>query len=71
MTCLKQYTMEINASAGVNKKSVRLLEFLGANFKRQFDIDSHKKFFEDAGYTDADYFIVEDKMPCAVAVITK
>ena len=30
----------INASNGVNKKAVRLLEFAGANFKRQFDIDS-------------------------------
>lgn len=61
----------INASAGVNKKAVRLLAFLGANFKRQFDIDSYKKFFEDAGYTNVDYFTVEGRMPCAVAVITK
>lgn len=61
----------INASAGVNKKAVRLLELAGANFKRQFDIDSYKKFFEDAGYKNVDYFIVEGRMPCAVAVITK
>lgn len=61
----------INASAGVNKKAVRLLELAGANFKRQFDIDSYKKFFNDAGYKNVDYFIVEGRMPCAVAVITK
>lgn len=61
----------INASAGVNKKAVRLLELAGANFKRQFDIDSYKKFYEDAGYKNVDYFIVEGRMPCAVAVITK
>lgn len=61
----------INASAGVNKKAVRLLELAGANFKRQFDIDSYQKFFEDAGYKNVDYFIVEGRMPCAVAVITK
>lgn len=61
----------INASAGVNKKAVRLLELLGANFKRQFDIDSYKEFFENAGYKNVDYFIVEGRMPCAVAVITK
>lgn len=61
----------INASAGVNKKAVRLLELAGANFKRQFDIDSYKKFFDDAGYKNVDYFIVEGRMPCAVAVITK
>lgn len=61
----------INASDGVNKKAVCLLEFAGANFKRQFDIESYKKFFEDAGYKNVDYYIVYGRMPCAVAVITK
>lgn len=61
----------INASTGVNKKAVHLLELAGANFKRQFDIDSYKKFFEDAGYKNVNYYIVEGRMPCAVAVITK
>ncbi|MBD5448911.1 MAG: class I SAM-dependent methyltransferase [Lachnospiraceae bacterium] len=61
----------INASTGVNKKAVRLLELAGANFKRQFDINSYKMFFENAGYTNVDYFIVDGRMPCAVAVITK
>ncbi len=40
----------INASKGVNKKAVRFLELAGANFKRQFDISTYGKFFEDAGY---------------------
>lgn len=61
----------INASTGVNKKAVRLLELAGANFKRQFDINSYKMFFENAGYKNVDYFIVDGRMPCAVAVITK
>lgn len=61
----------INASNGVNKKAVRLLEFAGANFKRQFDIDSYRKFFEDAGYKNVNYYIIDGRMPCAVAVITK
>ena len=61
----------INASTGVNKTAVRLLELAGANFKRQFDINSYKMFFENAGYTNVDYFIVDGRMPCAVAVITK
>ena len=61
----------INLSNGVNRKAVRLLEFAGANFKRQFDIDSYKKFFEDAGYKNVDYYIVYGRMPCAVAIITK
>jgi len=61
----------INASKGVNKNAVRLLEFAGANFKRQFDIDSYRQFFEDAGYKKVDHSIVHGRMPCAVAVITK
>ncbi|MDE6023964.1 MAG: class I SAM-dependent methyltransferase [Lachnospiraceae bacterium] len=61
----------INASDGVNKKAVRLLEFAGANFKRQFDINSYRTFFEDAGYENVQYYIVEGRMPCAVAIITK
>ena len=61
----------INASEGVNQKAVRLLELAGANFKRQFTMDSYKKFFEEAGYRDVACFIVDGRMPCAVAVITK
>lgn len=61
----------INASSGVNQKAVRLLELAGANFKRQFDIHSYKKFFEDAGYENVDFDIVNGRMPCAVAIITK
>ena len=61
----------INASEGVNKKAVRLLELAGANFERQFSMDSYKEFFEKAGYQDVAYFVVDGRMPCAVAVITK
>lgn len=61
----------INASSGVNEKAVRLLEFAGANFKRQFDIRSYRKFFEEAEYKNVDYQIVYGRMPCAIAIITK
>jgi len=61
----------INASKETNRKAVRLLELAGVNFKRQFDFNSYKKFFEDAGYKNVDYFIVNGRMPCAVAIITK
>lgn len=61
----------INADDSVNKKAVRLLEVAGADFKRQFDMDSYRKFFAEAGYGQVDYFVVEGRMPCAVAVITK
>lgn len=61
----------INASAGVNRMAVRLLEMAGANFKRQYDLQSYRQFFADAGYDDVSYFVVDGRMPCAVAVITK
>lgn len=61
----------INASDSVNKKAVRLLELLGANFKRQYDFLSYQKFFEEAGYKNVRYSVVEGRMPCAIAVITK
>lgn len=55
----------------VNHRAVRFLELLGAGFKRQYDMDSYQRFFEDAGYKNVDYYIVDGRMPCAVAVITK
>lgn len=61
----------INASDGVNKKAVQLLALAGANFKRQFDILSYQKFFEDAGYSNVEYDVVTGRMPCAIAIITK
>lgn len=61
----------INASTGVNRRAVRLLELAGADFKRQYDLQSYQKFFEDAGYENVSYYVIEGRMPCAVAVITK
>lgn len=61
----------INASEKTNGKAVRLLELAGANFKRQFDFDSYKKFFEEAGFQNVMYFVIDGRMPCAVAVIIK
>ncbi len=61
----------INASAGTNKKAVKLLEAAGADFKRQFDMTTYKRFFKEAGYHDVKYSIIEGRMSCAVAVITK
>ena len=43
----------------------------GADFKREFTLDSYKKFFADAGYPDAAYTLCEGKIPCAVAVLHK
>ncbi len=43
----------------------------GADFKREFTIESYKKFFSDAGYTDAGYTLCSGRIPCAVAVLRK
>ena len=50
---------------------VKIFEKAGANFKKQFDIESYKAFFKNARYENVEYHLVEGKMPCAVAVITK
>lgn len=56
---------------GKTKPLVKLLHILGANFKQQFNIDTYQEFFKKAGYNNVEFFIVEGKMPCAIAVIEK
>ena len=43
----------------------------GADFKREFTLDTYKRFFADVGYTDAGYVLCEGRIPCAVAILTK
>ena len=61
----------INMSRDSSGFAVKFIEKLGAEFKRQFDIDSYKKFFEDKGFKDVEFYVVDGRMPCAIAVITK
>lgn len=61
----------VNASEGTNERAVRLFEAAGVNFKRQFDMESYQKFFKDAGYKNVEYDVIDGRMPCAVAIITK
>ena len=44
---------------------------VGADFKREFTLNTYKRFFSDAGYTDASYVLCEGKVPCAVAVLQR
>ena len=50
---------------------VRAFSKAGAGFKRQFIFQSYREFLEKAGYAHAEYDVVEGKVPCAIAVITK
>jgi len=43
----------------------------GADFKRQFTVESYKQFFLDAGYDDVKISLADGRIPCAVAVMTK
>lgn len=43
----------------------------GADFKREFTLDTYKQFFSDAGYTDASYILCKGKIPCAIAILKK
>ena len=43
----------------------------GADFKREFTLDTYKSFFSDAGYTHADYIMCEGRVPCAVAILQR
>ncbi len=61
----------INNEGTEQKAIVKLLEKMGASFKRQFDLASYKQFFADAGFSDAEFSVVEGRMPCAIAVIQK
>jgi ubiquinone/menaquinone biosynthesis C-methylase UbiE len=43
----------------------------GADFKRQFTVESYQQFFLDSGYEDVKISLAEGRIPCAVAVMTK
>ena len=61
----------INMSKGTGRIAVKFIKALGASFMRQFDLDSYKLFFTDKGYQNVKYYVVDGRMPCAVAVITR
>ncbi len=50
---------------------VRIFKKLGADFKQQYKFASYQEFFKESGYPDAEYILVDGKMPCAIAIITK
>ena len=43
----------------------------GADFKRQFTVESYRRFFLDAGYPDVEASLADGRIPCAVAVMRK
>jgi len=43
----------------------------GADFKREFTMESYRQFFLDAGYPDVGASLADGRIPCAVAVMRK
>lgn len=43
----------------------------GADFKRQFTVDSYRRFFVESGYPDVQITVADGRIPCAVAVMKK
>ncbi len=43
----------------------------GADFKRQFTVESYRGFFLDAGYSDVKIILADGRIPCAIAVMRK
>ena len=43
----------------------------GADFKREFTVESYRQFFLDAGYPDVRVSLAEGRIPCAAAVMRK
>lgn len=44
---------------------------VGADFKREFTLETYKRFFAEAGYTNAEYIFCKGRIPCAVAILQK
>lgn len=61
----------INKTKRSNGAAIKLLELLGADFQRQFDLASYKAFFAGLGYQSVAYQVVDGRMPCAIAIINK
>ena len=60
----------INMSKGSSRFVAGVVNKMGADFKRQFDLFSYKAFIEAKGYDDTVFELADGKMPCAIAVIT-
>lgn len=60
----------INMGNDSSEWLIKLIDFTGAHFAKNFDMEGYKRFFEEGGY-DAEFDIVDGRMQCALAVITK
>lgn len=59
----------INMAKQSNRFVTGIVGKMGANFQNQFDLRSYMEFFRRMGYRDVEYYVVDGRMPCAIAVI--
>ena len=45
----------------------KILAKLGVDFKEQFDVDSYRAFFEQLGYRNVTYILIDGRIPCVIA----
>lgn len=50
---------------------VRFLKRIGVDFKMQFTMKTYQEFLSSMGYSNAEYYKIDGKMPNAIAVIKK
>lgn len=50
---------------------VKAIGKAGADFKQQFTFSNYRAFFEKAGYQNVQTTLIQGRVPCAVAIITK
>lgn len=43
----------------------------GADFKREFTLETYKQFFSEVNYKNTEYIMCQGRIPCAIAVLKK
>ena len=61
----------INAAKFSSRAAVDALRVAGVDFKSEFDLDSYKSFFEENGFENVSFEVIDGRMPCAIAVLEK
>lgn len=57
--------------AGKTGGVVKAIGKAGADFKQQFTYSNYRTFFEKSGYRKIETELIQGRVPCAVAIITK
>ena len=53
------------------RKHDKTIDKAGADFKQDFTYETYRAFFKGAGYRKVRTKLIDGRVPCAIAVITK